>query len=224
MRPKPDLIVEIFVPDGFELTNLSLRSVRDGTIECYQVTGSVATQVDSISVVAYSPDPQTQGDAEEEEDPEADEDQSLSSQTGIGHSQFNDNAYTPVCGIYSIEIEAPVRKINTGNGVFVCPRCRSNFTRVKTAKDHFHGCILKYGNPDSLKFTDHPSMARTEQMITARRFRAGLRANDMDTEEEDGEQEEDEGEQEEESGEDDHDEDDEYIEGEEDAEGDEDES
>ena len=48
---------------------------------------------------------------------------------------------------------------------FCCPRCgsnytRLNYTRLKTVKDHFPDCVSKCGNPQALRYTDHPSMAQ----------------------------------------------------------------
>ena len=77
------------------------------------------------------------------------------------------DGYTTVCGVFSPETSKPppVKKFNPGQGDYCCPRCGSNYTRPKTVKDHFFGCVTKHGNPNKLRFTDHTSMAYTEACI-----------------------------------------------------------
>lgn len=101
-----------------------------------------------------------------------------------------DDGYTDVCGLRFPEVSIPVRKDNPGKGEFRCPRCGSNFTRPKSVKDHFPYCISKYGNPQALRFTDHPSMAQTEVAIQ-RRTRASRESSAVTTEESDSEDDDD---------------------------------
>ena len=68
--------------------------------------------------------------------------------------------YTTVCGVYSREKSSP-NKIRTSGGPYHCPRCDTQFTRPQGVRRHFVGCITKTGNPDSLRWTDHPSLQRT---------------------------------------------------------------
>ena len=68
--------------------------------------------------------------------------------------------HTTVCGVYSREKSSP-KKIKTSGGPHHCPRCDTQFTRPQGVKRHFVGCIAKTGNPDSLRWTDHPSLQRT---------------------------------------------------------------
>ena len=71
----------------------------------------------------------------------------------------NDNGETPVCGVYSPEIQTPQPKASslTSNYRYICPRCKSGFSRRYSVRTHFPICIRRYGNPDSLKWTDHES-------------------------------------------------------------------
>ena len=72
---------------------------------------------------------------------------------------------TDVCGVYSPATNLqPVTTISSKpDAKHTCPRCLSTMTRARTVKDHFPGCIAKHGNPQSLKYTDHPSMQTTEK-------------------------------------------------------------
>ena len=88
--------------------------------------------------------------------------------TVLRRAHARGDGYSVVCGVYSPEISAPVRSENRGNGEFCCPRCGSNYTRPYSVKDHFYYCISKHGNPQALRFTDHPSMAQTEAAIQRR--------------------------------------------------------
>ena len=74
-----------------------------------------------------------------------------------GHGSY---WHTTVCGVYSRE-KWPPYKIKTSGGPHHCPRCDTQFTRSQGVKRHFVGCIAKSGNPDSLRWTDHPSLQRT---------------------------------------------------------------
>ena len=69
------------------------------------------------------------------------------------------SVYTSVCGVYSIET-APPEKFENKAGPFHCPRCDTLFTRARGVRRHFIGCITRYGNPDSLRWTDHPSLQK----------------------------------------------------------------
>ena len=69
--------------------------------------------------------------------------------------------YTRVCGAYSREKVSPEQKFKPSGGPYRCPRCDTVFTRARGVKAHFVGCITNYGNPDSLKWTDHPSLHGT---------------------------------------------------------------
>ena len=62
---------------------------------------------------------------------------------------------TRACGVLSPEKKPPVKRSH--NGAFHCPRCDSQFTRSRTVNYHFEGCVAKYGNPESLRWNDHPS-------------------------------------------------------------------
>ena len=75
-------------------------------------------------------------------------------------SEHELSIYTSVCGVYSREKASP-RKTKTSGGRYHCPRCDTQFTRSRSVIRHFVGCITKYGNPDSLKWTDHPSLRKT---------------------------------------------------------------
>lgn len=72
-------------------------------------------------------------------------------------SMHGNSVYTRVCGIYSRERASPT-KIKTKGGPYHCPRCDTQFTRALGVMRHFIGCITKYGNPESLKWTDHASL------------------------------------------------------------------
>ena len=105
----------------------------------------------------------------------------LSKKTQKRYAHSRDDNYTDVCNVYSPEKSIPVKKYNHGKGEFCCPRCGSNYTRPKTVKDHFPDCVSKCGNPDSLRYTDHPSMAEREARIQ-RRGRASREASSLDKE------------------------------------------
>ena len=74
---------------------------------------------------------------------------------------YGTSGYTRVCGVYSREIASPEKKIKRTGGRYRCPRCDTPFTRARAVMKHFVECIAKYGNPDSLKWTDHPSLQGT---------------------------------------------------------------
>lgn len=110
--------------------------------------------------------------------------QKLSAKTQKRHAHSRDDDYTDVCGVFSPAKANPVKKYNPGKGDFCCPRCESSFTRPKSVKDHFPDCISKYGNPQALRYTDHPSMARKEAALQGR-GRASREVSSMSTEEDD---------------------------------------
>ena len=68
--------------------------------------------------------------------------------------------WTTVCGVYSPEKSLPMVRHNTNDPAhkFHCPRCDKTFTRRYTVKLHFTGCIAKHGNPEALRWLDHPSL------------------------------------------------------------------
>ena len=88
--------------------------------------------------------------------------------TVLRRAHARSDGYSVVCGVFSPEISAPVKSDNRGKGDYYCPRCGSNYTRPYSVKDHFYYCISKHGNPQALRFTDHPSMAQTEAAIQRR--------------------------------------------------------
>ncbi|KAL9138499.1 MAG: hypothetical protein Q9175_000287 [Cornicularia normoerica] len=80
--------------------------------------------------------------------------------TDVQSSGLRTSVYTRVCGVYSREKASP-KKVKTNGGPYHCPRCDTQFTRSRGVTRHFVGCITKNGNPDSLKWTDHPSLQDT---------------------------------------------------------------
>ena len=74
-------------------------------------------------------------------------------------SGYGASVYTKVCGVHSREIAFP-DKVENKAGPFHCPRCDTLFTRARGVRRHFVGCITRYGNPHSLKWTDHPSLQK----------------------------------------------------------------
>ena len=84
--------------------------------------------------------------------------------------------YTSVCGVYSVEKASPEKVSNT-SGRYHCPRCDTEFTRSYNVMKHFVTCITKYGNPSSLKWTDHPSLNGTAKFYA----RKGARAQEHDS-------------------------------------------
>lgn len=116
--------------------------------------------------------------------------QGLSAKTQKRHAHSRDDDYTDVCGVFSPAKATPVKKYNPGKGIFRCPRCGSNYTRPKSVKDHFPDCVSKCGNPQALRYTDHPSMAKKEAAIQSS-SRASREVSSMDTEDDDTETEED---------------------------------
>ena len=79
------------------------------------------------------------------------------------------SVYTRVCGVHSIQTASP-EEVKNRAGNFHCPRCNTNFTRACGVRKHFVGCITRYGNPDSLKWTDHPSLQKIVQFYARNGF------------------------------------------------------
>ena len=93
----------------------------------------------------------------------------LPASSNIGKSETGRNQHrrsdllTDVCGHITPATGTPVKKISgKEHADYHCPRCDSTATRPRTIKDHFPACIRKHGNPQGLKYTDHPSMAKAE--------------------------------------------------------------
>lgn len=97
------------------------------------------------------------------------------------YAHARDDDYTDVCGVSSPAKASPVKKFNYGKGEYCCARCGSNFTRPKSVKDHFPDCISKFGNPQALCYTSHPSMAKMEATLQRRR-QANSETSSADTE------------------------------------------
>ena len=110
--------------------------------------------------------------------------QSLSAKTLKRRAHSRNDDYTDVCGVFSPAKATPVKKSNPGNGGFCCPVCESSFTRPKSVKDHFPDCVSKYGNPQAMRYTDHPSMAQKEAAIQ-RHSRASREISSVIMEEDD---------------------------------------
>ncbi len=70
-------------------------------------------------------------------------------------------AYTEVCGVFSVSLRDPPlqprRENSLGSGPYHCPRCNTTYTRSHTVKQHFPRCIRINGNPNSLRWFDHES-------------------------------------------------------------------
>lgn len=104
--------------------------------------------------------------------------QTVSAHTQKRYNESGENGYTIACGVFSPERAPPVKKVNPKAGDFYCPRCGSNYTRAKTVKDHFPSCVLKYGNPDSLRYNSHESMPSKDAALHSshRSYRASSSA------------------------------------------------
>ncbi len=76
-------------------------------------------------------------------------------------SQRGREAYTEVCGVFSVSLRDPPlqprRENSLGSGPYHCPRCNTTYTRSHTVKQHFPRCIKINGNPNSLRWFDHES-------------------------------------------------------------------
>ena len=180
---------EITFPEGYELVHYTLRRTTDGLLQSYRppnrpflFTGSLpatptdtrnispslqecrdSTQDDSSSE-STTPTPQQpfmipiRGGRETLTAPDT-KSRTVSKTTQKRYEESGQNGYTIACGAVSPELAPPVKKYNAKGGRFYCPRCGSNFTRAKSVKDHFPGCVSKYGNPQGLCYTDHESMS-----------------------------------------------------------------
>ena len=178
------MIREIPVQEGYELAFYTLRRLDDGQLHYFMIPqGSNDEHVQAIPITPRDNGPNhnhisTQQsyniaipDGRENIPQQDGSDREPSVATVLRRAHARSDGYSVVCGVYSPEISAPVKSDNRGKGDFFCPRCGSNYTRPYSVKDHFYYCISKHGNPQALRFTDHPSMAQTEAAIQ-RRHRA----------------------------------------------------
>ena len=175
-RPQVDsterMVREIQVPEGYELAFYTLRRLHDGQFEYFMVpVGSNHERVLAIPITPRDNGPNHSCENLPQASSSDRESREPSQLTVLRRAHARSDGYSVVCGVYSPEISAPVKSDNRGQGDFCCPRCGSNFTRPYSVKDHFFYCIQKHGNPQALRFTDHPSMAQTEAAIQ-RRHRA----------------------------------------------------
>ena len=192
------LMREIILPEGFVLVTNTLRRLHDGHLQSFEPVNANTRRVQLVPTPPMTTSPLSIK-LQEETSPNdlklEDNSWSLSSsvnnspvhhgarstrepsaKTVKRHAHAGDDDYTDVCGIFSPEISTPIKKHNPGKGDFFCPRCRSSFTRAYTVKEHFPDCVAKYGNPQSLRYTDHVSMTSQEAAIQ-RRSRAGRQSS-----------------------------------------------
>ena len=176
------MVREIPLQEGYELAFFTLRRLEDGQLKSFMIpANSNDEHVQAIPITPrnngssyhnHIPTQQNYNIAIREGGeniPQQDRiDREPSVATVLRRAHARSDGYSVVCGIYSPEISAPVRSENRGKGDFYCPRCGSNYTRPYSVKDHFYYCISKHGNPQALRFTDHPSMAQTEAAIQKR--------------------------------------------------------
>lgn len=162
---------EIPLQEGYELAFFTLRRLDDGQLQYFMVPPNSSDEhVQAIRI------PRDNGPSNNhaisdghEKTPQRDgSDREPSVSTVRRRAHARSDGYSIVCGVYSPELSAPARLENPGQGDFCCPRCGSNYTRPYSVKDHFYHCIKKYGNPQALRFTDHPSMWQTEAAIQRR--------------------------------------------------------
>ena len=192
----------ISIPHGYELAQYTLIRVEDSHMESYMPCDTTTTPVQALQLADYLEDILLPGRYQTNEydrtsgsltpinaTTHQDQARGSSASTRRRHAHARDDYYTDVCGVISPEKATPVRKDNLGNGEFSCPRCGSSFTRPKSVKDHFPGCISRYGNPQALRYTDYPSMIQTEAFIQ-RRHQASREASNADTEGESPEEDE----------------------------------
>ena len=180
--PSERMIREIPLQEGYELAFFTLRRLEDGRLQSYMVPlSSNDEHVQAIPITPrdnvpsyhnHTPPQQNYNIARREGGETVSRqdriDREPSVMTVLRRAHARSDGYSVVCGVYSPETSAPVRSENRGKGDFYCPRCGSNFTRPYSVKDHFFYCISKHGNPQALRFTDHPSMAQTEAAIQRR--------------------------------------------------------
>ena len=198
MAPYQNSTRVISVPHGYELTQYTLTRVEDSHMEWYMPCDTTTTPVQAVQVPDYLTDillPETHQTNENDRESMPltptpttyeslalpDRTREYSARTRQRHAHARDGWYTDVCGVISPEKATAVKKENVGNGAFCCARCGSAFTRPKSVKDHFPGCVGRYGNPQGLRYTDHPSMAQTEAFIQRRR-QASRETSNADTE------------------------------------------
>lgn len=159
---------EIVIPDGYELAHYTLRHKCDGHMQTYTAVDLKTVPVQAVPVPnaqsnlksdSSSPTPLISNIPTHKAAHEA---RAMSAITQKRHAHTRDDNFTDVCGVFSPEKAKPFKRYNYGKGSFCCPRCRSNFTRPKSVKDHFSDCVGKYGNPQALRYNDHPSMGGQE--------------------------------------------------------------
>ena len=180
-RPTERMIREIPVQEGYELAFYTLRRLDDGHLQYFMVPASSNDEhVQAIPITPrdngpdhnYIPTQQSYDiairDGRENIAQQDRSDREPSVTTVLRRAHARSDGYSVVCGVYSPEISAPAKSVNRGKGDFCCPRCESNYTRPFSVKDHFFYCISKHGNPEGLRFTDHPSMWQTEAAIQRR--------------------------------------------------------
>ena len=163
------------IPPGWEIYSHTIRRVRDGALRTilYRPTHQ-SSQAGTISDSLLPNHPrdlpirQNNGVSNSIV-------QGLSAKTQERYANSRKDGCTVVCGVGSPEMAPPVRKVNPGNGKYRCPRCKSNFTREKTVKDHFPDCISKHGNPEGFSITDHPSMKRQSNFIQTKQIHQNIR-------------------------------------------------
>ena len=171
----------VAIPDGYELACYTVRRARDGYLQSYAIDNGVAVRVPVIPTLTQNHNslssrpsikphtfniPIREG-RENLSHPE-NSTRPLSSSTQKRHAHLRDDGYTDVCGVFSPEVTAPVKKYNYGKGDFCCPRCGSNFTRPFSVRDHFPSCVTRYGNPQALRYSDHPTMRGNEVGVRRR--------------------------------------------------------
>lgn len=190
---------EPIIPKGYELVQCTLRRVCDGTLHTYPFRSISDNPTLAVPMAASPSDLQMNQDDQSSQartncgplpptqaynlpirgkhrnpTQSSNSTQRVSAKTQERYANSRADGYTVVCGVESSEIVPPVKRVNPGNGKFRCPRCKSNFTREKSVKDHFPDCISKHGNPEGLFFTDHPSMKQEEARILNANRTSGL--------------------------------------------------
>ena len=191
-------ITEVTLPEDYELVQYTLRRKSDGMLQSYQApyrplvyTGPLpATPVDTpnVGVLQWSrdnsdsatPTPLLTANSHQqlfnipirggrERSTAADtNNRTVSAMTQKRHDESGENGYTIACGVICPDVAPPVQKFKQGGGDFYCPRCLSNYTRPKTVKDHFTGCVSRYGNPLGLRYNDHESMPSRKAALQSR--------------------------------------------------------
>ena len=73
------------------------------------------------------------------------------------NKETGENRLTPVCGRVTPSKGTPGQARVKPSSKYYCPRCRSGFTRPRNVKDHFPGCVNKWGNPAGMCWWDHES-------------------------------------------------------------------